>query len=78
MMIHTAMLLMVSLTLLIVSGCAIRAASHVGPVPIIRLAVDDDCVGASTLERDLSDGGEYRGDAQIYLNDQGLSCRYGR
>ncbi len=42
----------------------------------VALAAEGVCNQARTLERDLSDDGVYAGAQQVYLNEQGQSCRY--
>lgn len=56
-------------------GCASKPVVPVSQLePVVR--ADASCDGATTLERDLSNGGKYDGASQVYLNSDGKTCRY--
>lgn len=55
------------------TACASTGHSVMDP-PSIR--IDGDCQQSQTLERDLSAEGTYKGLDQLYLTDEGTTCRY--
>ena len=69
MILRTNFILITTMSIVMV-GCANKEL-------VSNVTVLEDCHDASTLERDLSDGGTYRGESQLYINPNGNSCRFG-